>query len=130
MGYPNLPGLQVTLNDLGLQVAAPPAGPKLTLLGVTSNTGIPLNEPLSVTNLSQAIGSFYAYKAGTEEKYPSELALAVDAAAAAGACQPCCARRQCQPAGDQPRTEPREYSSGHRDRRNAQESGCSARNRR
>lgn len=85
MGYPNLPGLQVTLNDLGLQVAAPPAGPKLTLLGVTSNTGIPLNEPLSVTNLSQAIGSFYAYKAGTEDKYPSELALAVDAAAAAGA---------------------------------------------
>jgi hypothetical protein len=85
MGYPNLPGLQVTLNDLGLQVAAPPAGPKLTLLGVTSNTGIPLNEPLSVTNLSQAIGSFYAYPQGSENKYPSELALAIDAASAAGA---------------------------------------------
>lgn len=85
MGYPNLPGLQVTLNDLGLQVAAPPAGPKLTLLGVTSNTGIPKNEPLSVTNLSQAIGSFYAYSNGTDNKYPSELALAIDAASAAGA---------------------------------------------
>jgi hypothetical protein len=85
MGYPNLPGLQVTLNDLGLQVAAPPAGPKLTLLGITSNTGIPLNEPLSVTNLSQAIASFYAYPQGSEIKYPSELAIAIDAASAAGA---------------------------------------------
>jgi hypothetical protein len=84
MAYPNLPGIQVTLNDLGLQVAAPPAGPKLTLLGCTSNTGIPLREPLAVTNVTKATASLYA-KDISGKTYPGELALAVDEATAAGA---------------------------------------------
>jgi hypothetical protein len=83
-----LPGFNVTLNDYGLRVS-PPAGvpPKLTLVGWCGNTGMPLNTPLTVTNVSSAINSCY-YKVldGTVEyRVPSELALALEQAVGAGA---------------------------------------------
>jgi hypothetical protein len=83
-----LPGLNVTLNDLGLKVAPPPAGPKVTLLGITSNTGIPVREPYTVFSVEKAINSLYfsgvtgVNSAGT---FPGELALAVEEASNAGA---------------------------------------------
>jgi hypothetical protein len=85
MAYPNLPGLVVNLNDLGLQIAPPPAGPKVTLLGVTSNTGIPLREPFIVSNVGQAVGALYFSGATGTNTYPGELALAVEEVANAGA---------------------------------------------
>jgi hypothetical protein len=83
MAYPNLPGVQVMLNDLGLQVTAPPAGPKVTIFGACGNTGIPLREPLTVTSLPKATAAFYTFN-DPGVKYPSELALAIDEAARAG----------------------------------------------
>lgn len=84
MAYPNLPGITVNLNDLGLQIAPPPAGPKVTFLGITSNTGIPLREPFVVSNVGQAVAALYV--SGTAgDPYPGELALAVEEAANAGA---------------------------------------------
>ena len=85
MAYPNLPGLVVNLNDLGLQIAPPPAGPKVTLLGVTSNTGIPLREPFIVSNVGQAVGALYFSGAAGSNTYPGELALTVEEVANAGA---------------------------------------------
>lgn len=84
-GFPSLPGLQVTLNDLGLAIAPPPAGPKVTLLGVTSNTQIPLREPLTISNIGQATAALYAGHTGLTDRYPGELAIAVEEAARAGA---------------------------------------------
>ncbi|MHA2069921.1 MAG: hypothetical protein ACXABY_36620, partial [Candidatus Thorarchaeota archaeon] len=82
-GFPNLPGVNVTLNDLGLKIAPPPAGPKVTLLGITSNDTIPLREPLTVTNIGQATSSLWAGFTG--DNYPSELAIGIEEASAAGA---------------------------------------------
>lgn len=84
MAYPNLPGLTVTLNDLGLQIAPPPSGPKVTFLGVTSNTDIPLREPYAVSNVGAAVAACWVSGAsgGT---YPGELALAIEEAAKVGA---------------------------------------------
>ena len=83
VGYPYLPGTTVDLADLGLKIAPPPAGPKVTLLGYTSNTGVPINEPLTVTNIGKVISSLYTvYPSGTGL---GELAMAVDEASAAGA---------------------------------------------
>jgi len=84
MGYPNLPGVTVNLNDLGLQIAPPPAGPKITFLGITSNTGIPLREAFTVTNVGQAVAALWV-SGSSGEKYPGELALAVEEAANVGA---------------------------------------------
>ena len=84
-GFPNLPGLQVTLNDLGLAIAPPPAGPKVTLLGACSNPAVPLREPLTVSNIGQAVGALWAGQSGLADRYPSELALAVEEASRAGA---------------------------------------------
>jgi len=84
MAYPNLPGVSVTLNDLGLQIAPPPSGPKITLLGYTSNTGITLREPQIVSNLGAAAAALY-FSGSSGEKYPGELALAVEEAYGAGA---------------------------------------------
>jgi hypothetical protein len=84
-GFPNLPGVQVTLNDLGLAIAPPPAGPKVTLLGVTSNTDIPLREQLTVSNIGQATSSLWAGQSGLDDRYPSELSIAIEEAARVGA---------------------------------------------
>jgi len=83
MAYPNIPGLAVTLNDLGLQIAPPPAGPKVTLLGVTSNTGIALREPQIVSNVGAAAAALYF--SGASGVFPGELALAIEEAYGAGA---------------------------------------------
>lgn len=89
-----LPGINVTLNDLGLKVAPPPAGPKLTLLGVTSNTGVTLFEPYTVSSVEKAINAFYFDLSGTAHvgslggvtgRIPGELSLAIEEASAAGA---------------------------------------------
>jgi hypothetical protein len=90
MGFPNLPGVTVNLNDLGLKIAPPPAGPKVTLLGITSNTELPLNEPLTVTNISQVTSSLWYAPTGSSladsaSRYPGELAIAVEEAVSAGA---------------------------------------------
>jgi hypothetical protein len=87
MGYPNLPGVTVQLNDLGLKIAPPPAGPKVTLIGICSNTGIPLNEPFSVTNVGQATAALYfsGDSAPATRTRPSDLALAIEEAISAGA---------------------------------------------
>jgi hypothetical protein len=84
-GFPSLPSVQVTLNDLGLAIAPPPSGPKVTLLGVTANADIPLREPLTVTNIGQATAALYAGNSGVADRYPGELSLAVEEAARAGA---------------------------------------------
>jgi len=84
MTFPNLPGVTVTLNDLGLQISPPPAGPKVTLLGITSNTGVPINEPLTITNLGQATAALWFSGTGSTT-FPGELAVAAEEAAAAGA---------------------------------------------
>ena len=84
MGFDSLPSLTVTLNDLGLKIAPPPAGPKVTLLGVTSNSQIPLRDPFQVSNVGQAASSLY-FSGASGEVYPGELALALEEAVAAGA---------------------------------------------
>lgn len=84
MAFPNLPGTTVTLNDLGLQVSPPPSGPKVTLLGITSNLLIPINEPLTITNLGQATSQLW-FSGLSGNVYPGELALAAEEAALAGA---------------------------------------------
>lgn len=80
-----LPGINVVLNDLGLKIAPPPAGPKVMLLGVTSNTGIPVKEPYTVSSVEKAINSLYFTGAAVGKNYPGELALAVEEASQAGA---------------------------------------------
>lgn len=94
-----LPGVNVTLNDLGLKVAPPPAGPKVTLLGVTSNPSVKIKEAYTVTSVEKAMNTLYfelpANKfrgpdAGTTDgvanvRVPGELALAVEEAINGGA---------------------------------------------
>lgn len=85
-----LPRVNTTLNDQGLKVAPPPAGPKVTLLGVTSNASIPLLEPFTVGSVEKAINSLYFDLSGVaggwpDTKFPGELALAIEEAVAAGA---------------------------------------------
>lgn len=88
MGNAFLPGTEVTLNDLGLKVAPPPAGPKVTLLGITSNSGIPIREPFTVSSVEKAINTLY-FSTGTfgttSGRFPGELALAMEQAVNAGA---------------------------------------------
>lgn len=75
-----LPQVNVTINDGGLRVAPPQLGPKLTLLGVTSNTGITTNEVYVVADLAKAVAALR-----NSDDTPSELSLAVEEAFAAGA---------------------------------------------
>lgn len=88
-----LPGIGVTLNDAGLRLGQPPAGPKVTLLGVTSNTGIPLREPYIISSVEKAMNSLYfdlsglAFPGGLASqsgRVPGELALALEEVSAAG----------------------------------------------
>lgn len=85
-----LPQVNVTLNDLGLKVAPPPAGPKVTLLGVTSNSSVPLNEPYTIGSVEKAINSLYFNMSGVaggwpDTTFPGELSLAIEQASTAGA---------------------------------------------
>lgn len=93
-----LPGINVTLNDLGLKVAPPPAGPKVTLLGVTSNPGLRIREPYTVASVEKAMNTLYfdlpstvapgsigAGVYGSNGRVPGELALAIEEAINAGA---------------------------------------------
>ncbi len=93
-----LPRTNVTLNDLGLKVAPPPAGPKVTLLGVTSNPNIRIKEPYTIASVEKAMNTLYfdlpsavapgsigegTY--GSNGRVPGELALAIEEAVNAGA---------------------------------------------
>jgi hypothetical protein len=93
-----LPGINVTLNDLGLKVAPPPAGPKVTLLGVTSNPNIRVKEPYTVASVEKAMNTLYfdlpstvapgsigEGTHGSNGRVPGELALAIEEAINAGA---------------------------------------------
>jgi len=89
-----LPGINVVLNDLGLKVAPPPAGPKVTLLGVTSNAAITALEPYTVSSVEKAVNALYFDLSGTNipgglagqtGRIPGELSLAIEEASAAGA---------------------------------------------
>lgn len=85
-----LPRINVTLNDLGLKVAPPPAGPKVTLLGITSNTGVRQYEPFTVGSVEKAINSLYFETAASDMnsysgRWPGEMALALEEAINAGA---------------------------------------------
>ena len=93
-----LPGINVTLNDLGLKVAPPPAGPKITLLGVTSNPNVRVREPYTVASVEKAMNTLYfdlpksLFKGtigdgtyGDNARVPGELALAIEEAINAGA---------------------------------------------
>lgn len=93
-----LPGINVTLNDLGLKIAPPPAGPKVTLLGVTSNPSIKIREPYTVASVEKAMNTLYfdlpktIYEGsvgegtyGDNARVPGELALAIEEAINAGA---------------------------------------------
>lgn len=75
-----LPQVNVTVNDGGLRVAPPQLGPKLTILGATSNTGITVNEIYVVADLAKAVNALR-----NADGTPSELSLAVEEAFAAGA---------------------------------------------
>lgn len=84
MAFDSLPATNVNLSDQGLKIAPQPSGPKVTLLGITSNTGISLREPFQVTNVGQASASLYF--SGTQgDAYPGELSMALEEAVAAGA---------------------------------------------
>jgi len=85
-----LPRVNTILNDQGLKIAPPPAGPKVTLLGVTSNPDVPLLEPFTVGSVEKAINSLYFDLSGAaggwpDTTFPGELALAIEEAVAAGA---------------------------------------------
>lgn len=89
-----LPNFNVTLNDLGLKIAPPPAGPKVTLLGVTSNSSITIREPFTISSVEKAINALYFDLSGTNipgglagvtGRIPGELSLAIEEASAAGA---------------------------------------------
>lgn len=85
-----LPRVNTTLNDQGLKVAPPPAGPKVTLLGITSNPAIPILEPFTVSSVESAITSLYFNFSGAAGNWPTnnvpgELSLAIEEAVSAGA---------------------------------------------
>jgi len=88
-----LPGIGVTINDSGLKLGQPPAGPKVTLLGVTSNTGLLIREPYTIASVEKAMNSLYFDFSGLSipgglasqsGRVPGELALAVEEVSAAG----------------------------------------------
>lgn len=87
----NLPGVNVTLNDYGLRLAPPDAGPKVTLIGLASNPALPVNEPLQIVNSESAIDALFfashggVFTGGAGQKWPSDLSLGVEEAFAAGA---------------------------------------------
>lgn len=88
----NLPGVNVTLNDLGLRLAVPDEGPKVTIIGQASHPDLVVNEPYRVVDSATAIDTFFYASNGSvftgdtsQTKWPSDLSLAVEAAFNAGA---------------------------------------------
>lgn len=85
-----LPRVNTIINDQGLKIAPPPVGPKVTLLGVTSNSSIPLLEPYTVGSVEKAMNSLYFNLSGVaggwpDSTIPGELSLAIEEAISAGA---------------------------------------------
>jgi len=86
-----LPRINTILNDQGLKIAPPPVGPKVTLMGVTSNPTIPVLEPFTVTSVEKAINSLYFNFSGLsaagfpDNNVPGELSLAIEEAVNGGA---------------------------------------------
>jgi hypothetical protein len=75
-----LPGVHTVINDGGLAITPPPAGTKLTILGTTTNTTLPLREPVRITDV-KLVAVAIDHPDGT----PSEMSLAVYEALRAGA---------------------------------------------
>jgi len=79
----NLPGVSVSIADFGLRISPPVPGKKLTLVGATTGTlggEAQLNEPYAVRSVGLAVNGLK----NTDGTH-SELSLAVEQAAAAGA---------------------------------------------
>lgn len=79
----SLPGVNVSIGDLGLRISAPVPGPKLTIIGRTTATlggEIDLNEPYLIQSFPTAIAALKDADGGD-----SELSLAVEKAVEAGA---------------------------------------------
>lgn len=89
----NLPGTNVVLNDLGLRLAVPEEGPKVTLIGIATNPAFAdrINEPQRVVNSERAIDALFfadtgtVFTGGSGNKWPSDLSLGVEEAFSAGA---------------------------------------------
>ena len=80
MALDNIPRVDVTINDGGLRLSEPVAGPKVTLLGVTTGTNLTIGEPFLVPDLET--GFLYAAEASGR---PSELSKACEEAFMGGA---------------------------------------------
>lgn len=74
------PGINVDIADGQLRVGVPAPGPKLTILGTTTSLALDENEPVQITNFTQA-QILLRHVDGS----PSELSLAYAEARAAGA---------------------------------------------
>jgi len=80
MALENLPRVDVTVNDGGLRLSRPIAGPKVTLLGVTTSTNLDLFEPYLVPDIETGFTA-----AAESTGRPSELSKALEEAYAGGA---------------------------------------------
>lgn len=77
--YPNLPGFEVEVQDGGLGISRPLVGPKVTLLGTTTNTTYDVNDPKRLERRADALN--FDNADGTV----SELTKAIDEVYGAGA---------------------------------------------
>lgn len=80
MPLDNIPRVDVTVNDGGLRLSEPLAGPKVTLLGVTTSTNLTIGEPYLIPDAET--GFLYTQESTGR---PSELSKAVEEAFAGGA---------------------------------------------
>lgn len=87
----NLPGVDVVLNDLGLKLSPPDEGQKITILGICSDSRLPIREPLRVVNSEAAVDALFfadhdsVFTGASGQKWPSDLSMAVEEAFNAGA---------------------------------------------
>jgi len=75
-----LPGVRSDIADGQLRIPPTVSGPKLILLGTTTNTGLPLLEPISITDHDMGVAACRHLSGAA-----SELSLALDEALLAGA---------------------------------------------
>ena len=75
-----LPGVRSWIADGQLRIPPTVSGPKLILLGTTTNTGLPLLEPIAITDHDSGVAACRHLNGD-----PSELSLALDEALLAGA---------------------------------------------
>lgn len=75
-----LPGISAVIADGRLRITPDQSGTKLTILGTSTNSNLPLYEPVAVTNGKLAIAAL-EHTSGD----PSELSLALEEALMAGA---------------------------------------------